>query len=250
MHILGISLHIIIAILFAIHAIRTRQEMYWLLVLFLFPLIGSIVYGVAVWLPSVRDSRGGRRALRALREQIDPGRELRQAREAFELSSTVQNRLRLADALLAAGQPGEALPLYRECLQGLYRNDPDITVRHARALLESGQAGEARRELDALISSQPDYRSREGHLLYARAVAACGDKDAARHEFDALLGYWASLEPRAWYAETLSGWGETGAARKIAEEALQPVKHMPRHARELNDEWVRRLRRQAGGTRE
>lgn len=242
MHILGISLHVIVAAFFAIHAIRSRQEMYWLLVLFLFPLIGSVVYGVAIWLPSVRDSRGGRRVLRTLREQIDPGRELREARDAFEVSSTVQNRLRLADALLGAGKAGEALPLYAECMQGLYRGDPDITIRYARALLEVGRADEARALLDALIAATPDFRSREGHLLYARAVAICGDKSAARHEFDTLLGYWASLEPRAWYAETLAAWGETEAARKLAEDALQPVKHMPRHARELNDEWIRRLK--------
>lgn len=241
MHILGISLHVIIAIFFAIHAIRSRQEMYWLLVLFLFPLLGSLVYAVAIWLPEIRDSRGGRRVLRTLREQIDPGRELREAREAFEVSSTVQNHLRLADALLGAGKADEALPLYGECLQGLYRGDPDITIRYARALLDSGHADAARTTLDELIAATPDFKSRQGHLLYARAVAACGDKDAARHEFDTLLNYWASLEPRTWYAEILANWGETEAARKIAEDALGPVKHMPRHARELNDEWIRRL---------
>lgn len=242
MHILGIGLHVIVAIFFAVHAIRTRQEMYWLLVLFLFPLLGSVAYALAVWLPDVRDSRGGRRALRALREQLDPGRELREAREAFEVSSTVQNRLRLADALLAARKADDALPLYADCLKGLYRDDPDISLRYARALLDAGQCAEARAALDALIASRPDFRSPEGHLLYARAVAACGDRDAARHEFDTLLGYWASLEPRAFYAETLVAWGDAAAARALAEDALRPVKHMPRHARELNAEWIQRLK--------
>ena len=43
MPIFGLGLHILIAIFFAIHAIRTGREMYWLLILFMFPLLGSIV---------------------------------------------------------------------------------------------------------------------------------------------------------------------------------------------------------------
>ncbi len=245
MHILGIGLHVIVAIFFAVHAIRTRQEMYWLFVLFLFPLFGSLVYGLAVWLPEMRNSRGGRRAMQALRNQIHPGRELREAREALDVSDTVQNRLRMADALLAAGKPAEAEPIYAKCLQGVYLDNADITLRHARALLEIGQPEKTRAVLDALRASQPNLKSRDGHLLYARAMAACGDKDAAKHEFDALIDYWASLEPRAWYADVLADWGDTQAARALADEAMQTVKRMPRHARELNAEWIQRLRRHA-----
>lgn len=242
MPILGIGLHVVVAIFFAIHAIRTRQEMYWLLILFLFPLFGSLVYGLTVFLPEVRNSRGGRRALRALREQIDPGRELREAREAFEISPTVQNRLRVADALLADGKAAEATPLYATCLQGLYRNDADITLRYVSALLEEGRAAQARDVLDTLRAEQPDLKSAQGHLLYARAVAGCGDKASARHEFDALLAYSSSFEARAWYADFLAEWGEPDKARALSEEALRPVRHMPRHARELNAKWIQRLR--------
>ena len=37
MRIFGISLYVIIALFFAVHAVRTQQNMYWLLILFLFP---------------------------------------------------------------------------------------------------------------------------------------------------------------------------------------------------------------------
>ena len=245
MPILGIGLHVIVAIFFAIHAIRTRQEMYWLFVLLFFPLLGSLIYALAIWFPDISNSRAGRRTLRSLRAHVDPGRDVRDAREALEVSDAVQNRLRMADALLAAGKPDEAEPIYAKCLQGVYRDNADITLRHARALLEIAQPEKARDVLDALRASQPNLKSRDGHLLYARAMAACGDKEAAKHEFDALIDYWASLEPRAWYADVLADWGDTQAARALADEAMQTVKRMPRHARELNAEWIHRLRRHA-----
>ncbi len=242
MPILGM-IHIAVALLFAVHALRTGREMYWLFILFMFPLLGSIVYAVVIWLPEMRHSIGTRRVVRRVRETLDPGRELRQAQDDFDLTPTVQNRLRLADALAANGSHAEAAQLYSECLKGLYRNDADIEIRYSRALLECGKPDVARGVLEMLIAREPELRSPEGHLLYARAVTACGSRDQARHEFDTLIGYSASLEARARYADALAQWGETDAARALADEALKHVDRMPKHALEFNAAWIKALRR-------
>lgn len=242
MPILGM-IHIAVALLFAIHALRTGREMYWLFILFMFPLLGSIVYAAVIWLPEMRQSMGTRRVVRKVRETLDPGRELRQAQDEFDLTPTVRNRLRLADALAASDSHAEAAQLYSECLKGVYRDDADIEIRYARALIESGQSEKARAVLEMLIARQPDLRSPEGHLLYARAVAACGSRDQARHEFDTLMDYSASLEVRARYADLLAQWGETAAARALADEALKHVDRVPKHAVEFNAAWIKALRK-------
>ncbi|AEG69672.1 conserved transmembrane protein of unknown function [Ralstonia solanacearum Po82] len=41
---LGIGFHVIVALFFAVHAVRTHQSMYWLFILFAFPLLGSVAY--------------------------------------------------------------------------------------------------------------------------------------------------------------------------------------------------------------
>ena len=53
----GLGLHLIVAVICAIHAVRTGQPMYWLIILFMFPLLGSIVYIFAIYLPSSRLER-------------------------------------------------------------------------------------------------------------------------------------------------------------------------------------------------
>jgi hypothetical protein len=242
MPILGLGIHVLIAIFFAVHALRTGRELYWLFILFMFPLLGSIVYAVAVFIPDMRNNRGLRRLARGVQRTLDPGAELRGARAEFEKSATVANRLRLADALVAAVRPEEAIPHYRDCLRGVYRDDPLIEVKLARALLESGDAAGARALLENLIARQPEFRSPEGHLIYARAVAACGDREAAKIEFEALMRGAATLDIRAWYAGYLLEWGEADAARTIADEALRHVDRLNRHAREVNEPWIRRLR--------
>lgn len=242
MPILGIGLHVIVAILFAVHALRTGQERWWLLVLFVFPLFGSLIYGVTVFLPEISRSRGGRRVVRGLRDTLDPGRELREAQAEFEHSATIANRTRVADALCGAGRLDDAIAAYREALRGVHSDDPDLQVKLARALLDNGESAAARDLLESLIARQPDFKSPQGHLIYARALAASGERDKAREEFDALIGYFAGIEARARYVEVLESWGDQAAAAELVTESLRHIKHMPSSSRRLNEEWIRQLK--------
>jgi hypothetical protein len=242
MPILGLGLHVIVAILFAVHALRTDQDRYWLFVLFLFPLLGSFVYALLVWLPELSRSRSGRRVVRGLRETLNPGRELREALAGLEHSATIANRIRVADALHGSDRFADAITAYREALRGVHSDDADIQVKLARALLDGGDAPAARELLESLITRRPDFRSPEGHLVYARAIAASGDRDKAREEFETLIGYFAGIEPRARYVEILRDWGESEAASQLVEESLRHVRHMPAGSRRLNEEWIRRLK--------
>ena len=238
----GLGLHVVVALYFAVHAVRSGQDRYWLMVLFMFPLLGSVVYAFAIWLPEQRHSRHGRALVGNVRRMLDPGRELRQAQDAFDDSATTDNRLRLADALLGAGRAGDALPLYRAALSGVHREDPHIQVKLAHALLEAGEPAQARQLLDELIAKRPDFRSPEGHLTYARAVAAQGDKSKAKEEFEALTAYSSGFEAHAYYVECLIGWGDTGRARELCEQAQAKARRLPAYARKMHRVELDKLR--------
>jgi hypothetical protein len=239
----GLGLHVIVAIYFAMHANRTGQDRYWMFILFAFPLLGSLVYAVAVWLPEVRHTPEGRMVARGVRQLLDPTRELRAAQEALEVSATPASRLRLADALLGAGRASEAVVQYQAVLNGLYADDPQVRIHLARALVEAGQPLEARVLLDKLIAEQPKLKSPEGHLIYARAVAALGDRERAREEFESLVGYYAGLEARARYAEVLLAWREGERLASLLADTHKLAKRMPGGAREINKEWIARLKK-------
>ena len=53
----GLGLHLLVAVFLAVHALRSGQNMYWLIILFSFPLLGSIVYVLVVYLPNSRLER-------------------------------------------------------------------------------------------------------------------------------------------------------------------------------------------------
>jgi hypothetical protein len=239
----GLGLHVLVAIYFASHVLRTGQDRYWLMILFAFPLLGSLVYFLMVWLPDARRSTQGQMVARGVQKLLDPSRELRAAQEALEVAATPANRLRLADALLAMGRASEAVVQYQAVLSGLYADDPLVRIHLARALVEAGNPQEARVLLDRLIADMPKLKSAEGHLIYARAVAALGDRARAREEFESLVAYFAGLEARARYAEVLLAWGDTARLLALVTETNKIVKRMPAAARDLNREWIARLKK-------
>ena len=81
-YILG-SLHILVGLFFAVHAMRNGRPMYWLIILFSFPLLGSIVYFFAEYMPASQLERGVRKVSTKAIQLLDPSRELREARDAF-----------------------------------------------------------------------------------------------------------------------------------------------------------------------
>jgi hypothetical protein len=234
----AIGLHVIIAMFFAHHATTTNQDKYWLFILFAFPGLGSIVYGVAVFLPALRRTHEGQLMVRGARKLLDPSRELRAAQEALDVAATADSRLRLAEALLDFGRPSEAVVQYQAALTGVHKGDPGIRVRLAHALVDSGHAQAAREDLEKLITEHPDFKSPEGHLVYARALAALDERPKARAEFEVLVGYYAGLEARARYAEALFAWGDTARLRDLLAEGGKIIKRMPGAARNINREWI------------
>jgi hypothetical protein len=238
----ALGLHVVIAVFFASHVLRTGQDKYWLMILFAFPGLGSLVYALTIWLPEARHSRAGRQVLRGATRLLDPSKELREAQEQLDIAATADNRLRLAEALLNYGRPSEAVVQYQAALVGVHAGDPGIRVRLAHALVDAGHPRAAREDLEKLIAEKPDFKSPEGHLVYARALAALDERAKARSEFEVLVGYYAGMEARARYAEALLAWGDGPRLRDLLAEAEKITKRMPGAAREINREWLERLK--------
>lgn len=246
MPIFGLGLHLIVAIFFAVHAVRTGRQMYWLLILFSFPLLGSIVYFAAVFLPHSRLERQARLAGHALQKKLDPGREVREARAAFDLTPTAHNRMRLAAALLDSGQTAEAAAQYDACLQGPFAGDAEVILGAARAKLADGQAEAAIALLAPLQERQPGYRPEETGLTLGRAYASVGRQAEAGVQFAAVAQRFGSIEARVELALWALANREEAVAQRELEEIGHARRHMTKYTLDLHRELFRRLDAAAG----
>jgi hypothetical protein len=241
MYIFGIGISVLVAIFFAVHVIRTGQPMYWLMILFLFPGIASLVYFIAVYLPNSRLQHGARKAVSAAAKTLDPGRALREARDAYDFTPTAQNQMRLASALLEAGNAEEAAATYEACLNGPFSGDLEIRYGAARATLASGRAAAAVTHLQTIRASDDKFRPEQVSLLLAQALAAAGRQEEAGAEFEFALGRYNSFTVQAEFAIWAASVGDAGKAHQLYGELQRTMERWPRHTREMNQPLVRRL---------
>lgn len=237
----GLGLHIIIALFFAVHVIRSGQQMYWLLILFSFPLLGSIVYFLAIYLPNSRLEHGARKVVAQAARTLDPGKELRDARAALEYTPTAQNQMRLAAALLEAGQPEEAAVNYDACLKGPFASDLEIRLGAARAYFASGRFAEAIQHLQFTRQTDAAFRTEQVSLLLAQALSGAGRRSEAQTEFESAVARFGSFESRAEYAIWAATAGQRDLAARLHAEVQQAMSRWNRQTRELNMPLIRRF---------
>lgn len=238
----GLGLHTLIALFFAIHAVRSGQQLYWLIVLFSFPLLGSAAYFFVIYLPNSRLERGVRQAVSAAARTLDPGKEVREARALFDYTPTVQNQMRLACALLNAGQPDEAVKNYAACLKGPFASDLEMRLGAAKAYLACAQPAQALEHLGFIRQTDPNFRAEQLALLMAQALAAAGRQQEAGAEFESARDRFGSFECRAEYAIWAATTGQQTLAAQLHSEVQQSMARWNRQTKELNADLLQRFK--------
>jgi hypothetical protein len=231
-------LSIALQIACCVHVVRTSRPLYWIFILLVFPFLGMLIYFIAEILPGMRNDPGARRVVRKVAAKIDPEREKRHASRQFGLSDTQTNRRRLAEESLVSGDFQQAAELYKGALKGLYETDPETMMGLAKAQFGLGQPQQARETLDALIAANPNYRSKDGHLLYARTVEASGDMPAALHEYENVVQGYPGEEARMRYGLLLLRNGDTRKAKEIFSEILTRSAASPKYYQREQREWI------------
>lgn len=221
-----------------VHCMRTGRNSVWVWVLLMLPGFGGIAYIVAEILPELFGSRTAKRTFRGVRKALDPGQDLRRYESAARIQGGVAAQQRYADELVRQGRATEAVDVYRQALKGLYEHDPGLMLGMARAQFAADRPAEARQVLDDLIQHNPDYKSPDGHLLYARALEAEGNTAKALDEYRVLAGYYAGAEAPLRYAQLLRREGRSDDARKTLQGLLEHAKHAPAHYRKTQAEWL------------
>ncbi len=234
---------IVIQVACIVHVIRTGRNTLWIWVLALFSMVGVLAYVIVEILPEVFGGRTARRAMTNVRRTLDPARDLRQAQKIARLTDSIDAKRRLAEELFATGQYAEAIASYRSALNGLYEHDPHLMLGLARAQFASDDPAAARQTLDDLIQHNPEFRSIEGHLLYARALEGEGKLDKAAEEYEALVGYDAGAEARYRQAVLLKKMGQTERGNELLRKLLDDSELTTRHARQLQKQWLDLARR-------
>jgi hypothetical protein len=202
------------------------------------PFVGALIYTGVEILPELLRSRTSRRAMRGLRTTLDPEGDLRRAENAMKVTGDIASRQKYADELVRLGRPAEAVTIYKNCLTGVFADDPKLLLGYAHAQFAAEDAQGARATLDELIARNPDFKSPDGHLLYARALEAEGNAEKALSEYATLSEYYPGAEATVRYAMLLKKSGQGERADQALRALLERARFAPGHYRKAQQEWL------------
>jgi hypothetical protein len=236
MHYLGIS--VIVQIALAVHVFRTGRPIYWIYIIVFIPAVGSAAYLIVEVLPELFGHRHARSAIRGIRKTLDPEADIRRHKKMHQLSGSVDAARHLAGELVASGRFEEAIRHYEEALKGLYEHDPDLLLGLAQAQFGNGEYAKSTATLDLLIEHNPDFRSADGHLIYARSAEECGDLKRAEEEYKAVAAYYPGAEAKVRYARLLEKVDKPGDALAVYRDVVTAAEVAPRHYRKAQKTWI------------
>jgi hypothetical protein len=239
-------LEILIQVLLIVHVIKTGRNMIWIWVLVLLPVAGAIAYIAVELAPELLRSRTAQRTARGMKKALDPQADLRRYENEARVTANVASRQRYAEELVRHGRHDEAIAIYRQALTGLYEHDPNLMLGVARAEFGKGDAAAARATLDELIRLNPDFRSPEGHLLYARALESEGNVSKALEEYKVLAPSYPGAEAAVRYAQLLKSQGRDAEAASVARDLLEQARIAPAHYRRAQKSWLETAERLSG----
>jgi hypothetical protein len=242
---IGILL-VLVQIALIVHVLTTGRNYWWILLLVFVPGIGSIVYIIVEIVPSLRTGITARRTVRKVTGLVDPTRGLRRQALEYQRSHNVESATRLANELIKGGDPDEAIRVCESARVGIFEDDPTILLTVANALFAKQEYAAAVETLDRLREKNPDFRSPDGHLLYARALEQDGKSERALEEYEALARYYPGAEARVRLAQLHKRLGHTDAAASAFARIVEDARLAPKHFRKAQKQWIDIAKRELG----
>ena len=228
-------LSFVIQVTLIIHVLRTGRPFWWIFFILFAPGIGSAVYVVLEILPHTGLFSIMRKAERQVSNALDPTRELRAAQEAFDLTPTMGNRLRLAHASAEIGDFTNAERLYRDCLEGQFVDDHAALLGHARAFVDLGRHQEALDRINRLRDL--GHEGPAEALIFARAAEALGQNEEAEEAYAFAAPRIPTLEAHARYIRFLRHNGKDVDATRELQEFDVRLSRVPRHFQSDARKW-------------
>jgi hypothetical protein len=217
-----------------IHVLRTGRPYWWIWILLVLPLIGIAAY---LYL-EVRPALGQHWLQNLLWKLKTSSQRIDILESQLAESTTVRNRLSLADELHDAAHFDRECEVLSEGLRGAFKDDATLLMRLAEAHLEAGRSNQAAE----IIAKTAPEKSPDSQLQYAllnARLASRQNRPDAEQCFRELLSKKRSEAPRYYYAEHLLAHGRRGEATDILQDVLYQYRRGTVVWRYQEQKWYR-----------
>ncbi len=216
-----------------IHCIRRGNQNKWIWIIVFLPLVGSLVYIYS----EILSNRGIRKPQMDIGALINPGSRIRKLEEDLKFTDTFNNKIRLADAYLAAGLTEKAIALYESGLTGAFVENEHAIAQLAVAYFEQERYDEVVTTLKKIYKT-PQFPRSKAHILYAKALENTGNLELAENEFKAMKGRYSNFEQRYEYGLFLLRIERQEDARLIFTQIAEEAPHLSNMEKRASRTWI------------
>ena len=175
----------LLSLICAYHVYHTGRSYVWLVLIFLAPGLGPLIYVAVVLLGDGADTRAARRFADNVANTVDPGRSYREKLREVETVGSADAKRALAEECIKRGRFQDAVDLYQAAMTGpLGASDPALLRGMGRAKLLAGDGAGAVAAFEKLREVDKASFDVDVELDYARALVLMGRTDEALREYE------------------------------------------------------------------
>lgn len=220
-----------------IDAIR-RQEWFWAVFIFIFPMLNAPLYFFLVYRNAARFGMTQAFQLPGTHER----HRIKELEAQIHHLDKAHHHLQLGDIYYQQGKCQPALECYQRAMER-DPTDPDIRAHLGQCLVRLNRASEALPVLDSVCAENPkhDY----GHTLMglAEAYGMSGSRGKAIETWRRVLQENDYVRARVQLAELLLDEGDRLAAGEELREVISDSAHAPAFQRRRDAAWTRRAKK-------
>ena len=220
-------------ILCAVHSLRRGTAGRWIWLIIFLPVIGSLIYIYSEIL-SNRNFKGPNIDVGAV---LNPGGKIKKLEDELRFTDTFTNRIKLADAYLAADQTDKAVALYTSSLTGAFAENEHVLAQLMIAYFELQRYDEVI-PIAKKLYKLPQFARSKAHMAYAMSLENLGRLEEAENEFKAMKGRYSYFEQRYQYGLFLLRNNREKDAWNIFTEMLNEEQHLGQMEKRSNHKWL------------
>jgi len=211
--------------------IRRGNPYYWIFLIIFLPVVGSLIY-LFTEVVSFRDMSNVQENVGTF---INPAGKIRKLEEQLRFSDTFKNKVLLADAYAASGNPDKAIELYEACLNAAIPDSHVFTQLMICYFAKGRHADVVKIGND--LKNAVEFRQSRAKLFYALSLEKIGDTEQAEQQFKTMNGRFSNHESRINYGLFLVRNGRIEEAKGIFIEMLDEVSHLTGREKRANRAW-------------
>ncbi|MDF3023053.1 MAG: uncharacterized protein K0R10_414 [Alphaproteobacteria bacterium] len=231
-------LTVLVQVLFAVHVHRTGRSTYWMYLIMMVPVMGCLIYFVIEVLPEVIRGPTGKHARKSFLSMLDPEKDFRDAKYAFDTAPTVANRIHLAQLLIARGEHDAVIALLKPALTNHFADDILLLEGLAYAYYDKGDYSGTLEYIQKIFERDEAEPQDYIKLLRARAHIALFDFTVAEEQLNDLVRFFTGEEARITLAQLQTRMGKHAEARAIYEDIVTRAKHSPKYYQKTERHWI------------